>query len=221
MAWAGLIPIAYDMLRPKPGAPTINLPARPDRSAYINQILNNGFNPNNDLYKLAQESTMAKINQELAARGIMGSAATQAQSGTMAHLANNYVQNELNRQIAAMTMANNYDSGVMNDQMGVARMRSDQDWRSAGLDEQRGQAMVRNLGGLVDTYQRYNDKKDMNSRLDRWEAESNRRHDDMMRNYGQGTPAASGGTYYGAPSYYAPGGFNPYSTYQSMYFGGL
>ena len=192
MAWlAPLIPIAYDMMRPKQGAPQIHF-SRPDRSAYIDQLLKGGFDPQSALYKLASDRAMSAVDSSLAQRGIMGSAGEQMRAGTQTDLANKFLEGAFQRQLQAMNAVTNYDNGGLQ----VQNMNAEQDWRRAGLQEQRDRAMVGNLSGIGQVFtDKYYRDQERNDRLA--EQQSNR---DFYANVMNGTRASSGGTYYGQPS---------------------
>ncbi len=192
MAWiAPLIPIAYDMIRQKPGAPRLDTSNVPDRSAYIDQYLKGAFDPNSRLYQLAIQQANAQVNAELARRGIMGSAGEQLRSGNLTDLANKFLENEMARRGQALQVVGQMDRG----QMDMSRLRNEQGWAELGLQEQRQRDMIRNASGAIGSVYGYYDKQDELKRQADREAQAQKNFEMYI-----GARSPSGGTYYGSPT---------------------
>jgi hypothetical protein len=202
MAWAPIaaatIPIVYDMFRQKPGAPNLNFPGggvMPDRSAYVQQLLDSAYNPQSNLYQLAIDRARQNISRDLARRGILGSAGEDQRAAAMTMLGNRFLETETARRAQALQAANAYDSARAGNAINIGNMMNENAWRSAGLQEQRDQAMIRNIGGLAGAGANYFTKQDERAQLDAQRLQDQENFNRYMSAF-EGRQAQSGGTYY-------------------------
>jgi hypothetical protein len=108
-AGMSLLPMLASQFMPQPQMPkgpdysqAMAMLNTPQMSQARNAIMNNAFNPQNSLYQQASSQAMNGMNRQLAMRGMANSGmGLQAMSDQQSQLANNYYQNELNRQMQA------------------------------------------------------------------------------------------------------------------------
>lgn len=115
------LPYVLSAMQRRPDMPQYQPQAQlTDRSKYIDQILNAGFNPQADIYKQASDVVADRISREMGRQGLGGSSiASSSMSNALADLANKYLENELQRKTQALNTATTYDLNRANFQRGL------------------------------------------------------------------------------------------------------
>ena len=200
MAWwmvaAAAAPYVMSALQKKPSAPGAPaLQNTPDRTAYSNQILNAGFNPNDRTLLSASSVAEDAVNRVLARQGLGGSSiGGQLHSTTQADIANKWLENELNRKISALSAVNNADLariGVANQN---ARTMYDYEMGRYNMANQQNVGQVQGLAGMISAGANMYGQSQMQDRM----AETNRINEEYLKrisspSYGTPGPAAPGG----------------------------
>lgn len=108
---AAALPYVVSAMQGKPKRPQAPAQARlTNRDAQMNQIMDTAFNPNSNQYSLASEMAAEQVNRVLARSGMGGSSAgAQMQSNTQAQMAQAWLENQAQRQQAAMQTVTAYD----------------------------------------------------------------------------------------------------------------
>ena len=134
-AGAAAIPLLMSQFMPKPqvpGAPDYSqilaMYNTPQMSGARNQMLNDAFNPNANLYQLSSNQAMASMNRALAQRGLANTGfGVQALADQNTQLANSYQQNQLNRELQAYQAASgalNPIAGLMSNQQNAVNQNA-------------------------------------------------------------------------------------------------
>jgi hypothetical protein len=197
MAAAALAPVAMQLMMPKPkmpGAPdfsgAMNMVNAPELQRYRAMMLNNAFNPQANLNRIASEQAMAQINRAAAARGLGNSGmAMGAISQAQADIANKFLMSESERQRMAFAAASGQlsNAGQIASQQAQAGYQHAIDAYNAKVQGQ--QALVGGLSGALGTgisaYQ-YGQQMDLMKQM----ADQQRLQTFMMNNPGYQQPAA-------------------------------
>lgn len=120
------------------------------RPEYQNRILEGGFNPQSELYRLAGDRQAAQINRQMALRGMANSGtAIGAQNQAMTDLNNRFLENEQQRRIAAYNtvMAPEYQQANLN--QNSERHRADQRWAQYGVDSKARSDKIQGFGNMM------------------------------------------------------------------------
>lgn len=145
------LPYVLSAMQRRPDMPQYQPTAQlADRSQYIDQILNAGFNPNADIYKQASNVVADRVSREMGRQGLGGSSfASGAMSSALTDLANKYLENELQRKTQALSTATNYDMNQANFQRGLDE--SMYNAQMAGYQDrmQRQNAATQGMAGLA------------------------------------------------------------------------
>lgn len=212
MAWVpyalAAAPSIYSMMQGHPSAPGIpdySKFALPDRSGYQKQLLDSGFNPQSELYKIASQQAMGSVQNDLVNRGLGNSSyGNQAISSAQATLAQKFLENELQRRIAAFQAATGYDISNSNIQAGLAGKTYDARMGQYGNQIAQQQGDMRDLQGLAGLGMSAYGNSQANSRADAAALQAQQNYDNYMKAaYPQQAPT---GGYYQAPVYGRPGG---------------
>ena len=151
--WWEIASLAAGFLSDKPERESFSGPRRPDRSNELNQMMGDAFNPQSNLYRLAQEQYANNMQSQLARMGMSGSSlGIQAQQSGSANLANKFLENEMNRRRQAlMTEADYYNSENKNAQIRHSAGNTDY-----GYDLNDAGSVVRSIGNLGSTFRENN-----------------------------------------------------------------
>jgi len=107
------LPYVLSAMQDKPDRPEYRPPSGgqlPDRSGYLDEILQEGFSPQTELYEQATDVISDKIARQMGRRGLGSSSfASSAQSAALSDLANKYLENELKRKMDAVNTVTGYD----------------------------------------------------------------------------------------------------------------
>lgn len=157
MAWqayaaAAAAPVVLSALLPRPKQPDqrVRAPDMPDRSAYINQYLNNAFSQNTDLYKSAADRLAGQINQQMALRGLANSSMADAslRSG-LTDLNMRWMAEAAERERAALGLISQIDEANAARQMGINQANLAADWRQYEMANQNRQALIGGIGSVA------------------------------------------------------------------------
>jgi len=156
MWWAPLaaaaIPAAVGMFqkRPSMSGGMVAMPQMPDRTAYIDQMLQTSFDPNSEIYQIAAEQLRAKVNQQLAQLGLMNSSyGINASTSSQAELARKFIEDAANRQRQGLGLALDNDRAVAEMQMGINTRNADNAYRAYLDEDQRKRDLVMGVSGLA------------------------------------------------------------------------
>lgn len=154
---AGAVPMALGMMMPSPQMPrgpdysqAYALYNSPELTSARNQIYQGAFNdPNqNRLYQLASGQAMASMNRQLAARGIGNTGfGMGALNQTSTDLANNFYQNQLNRQQEAYKTMASMIPGMAN----ISMQQQNEGYQNSMAQYQ---AQVQNQGNFMNAINR-------------------------------------------------------------------
>lgn len=195
---AAAIPYVVSAMQKKPSMPGApNAVSLPDRSAYVNQLLDTAYNPNSSTWLLASKEAEDQVARALGRQGAMGSSVgNQTMSNVQTALAAKWLEDAVSRQEGALNTAIGYDRA----QAGQGSENS-RDAYNYAMDAYKNKvaentAQVQGISNLVNAgvgaynQQQYQD-----------------RYDALMAQYGR-APAA----YYGIPGYqtqnYMPAAYN-------------
>lgn len=169
----------------------------PDRSHYIDQLLESGFNPQSELYNIATERANEDITRRLAMMGMGGSSlGQQAQAMTQAALANKFLEGEMGRRQAALETARGFDALTA----GADAQRYQSDLAKYQSQVEGNQNLISGIAGLAGTGLGYLGQSQIADQMN-----LNRQ---MMRDYlfpkaapvpFGGGPSMSSGVYMGTP----------------------
>ena len=113
MAAAAALPTLLSQVnRPSaPSLPQINLP---DREPWARELLTNAYRTDTTMMDLSRAKLMEDINAQLAARGMGGSSQGMSmQSGALANLMNQWIENQVARQAQAYGAVKGGDMGAL------------------------------------------------------------------------------------------------------------
>ncbi len=110
---AAALPYIIGAMQKKPKSPPPpSQVVLPDRSAYMNQILQDGFNTNSTMYHNASDQVQEQVNRALARQGLVGSSGgAQAMVDSQNKVAQTFIDEKLRREQAAMGVVQGYDMG--------------------------------------------------------------------------------------------------------------
>lgn len=154
----------------------------PEMRKYREQMLNNAFNPQSDLFRTASDQAYAQANRAAASRGLGTSGAGLGfVQSAQTNLANKFLENETQRQIQAFNAATNSITGIANSMTGMANNQYDADMARWNAGQDRTAGIVGGLTGMaqagLSAYGRQNE-------MDRLER--------MMSNFANRTPGYGG-----------------------------
>jgi hypothetical protein len=197
MAAAAAAPYVMAALQKKPSAPGAPaLQAPPDRSAYSNQILSAGFNPNDRTLGSASSVAEDAVNRVLARQGLAGSSiGGQLHATTQADIANKWLENELNRKISALSTVNNIDLGRVNAMNQNAKAMYDYGMDRYNMQNQQNAGQIQGISGLMSMGANMYGQSQIADRL----AQNNEMNKNYLANMYAPQPS------YGTP---APGGYS-------------
>lgn len=204
MAAAAAAPYVMQALQGRPDSPSYRDPGLPtDRSKYINQMLDAGFNPNNELLLRASAQAEDRVNRILGRTGMGGSSiGGQVHALTQAELASKFLENQLDRQARALAPVLAYDNNIYNARAGNAQAQYQSAMDAYGMAAARNAGQINNLSGLVNAGLGYYQMNQADTYRQQQLAQNQQIIDMMRSNYGS--------PQYGVPGY-QPAAPNPYS----------
>jgi hypothetical protein len=209
-----MAPMVLDQLMPRPeypGGPSMAMPVMPDRTKYLNSVLETGFNPDSDLYRLAADEVGNQVRSQLARMGMGGSSyGLQAMGGAQMDLARKFAAEQFEKRLKALSMANGMDQFVAEMQMGVNRGNAMDAMNRFNYENERRNQMIGGVGNLAAAGSQYITQQQTRGDQLAWREQQQRNFDNLYGNKPQiGVP-------YGATP-----GYMPPFTYDSKYFGSL
>lgn len=156
----------------------------PEMRKYREQMLNNAFNPQSDLFRTASDQAYAQANRAAASRGLGTSGAGLGfVQSAQTNLANKFLENETQRQIQAYNAATNSITGIANSMTGMANNQYNADMARWQAQQDYNAGIAGGLGGIV------------RAGLSAYGTEvQNRNLANMMSNIASRTPGYGGGT---------------------------
>jgi len=148
---AAAVPYVIGALQKKPKKPSAPTPvALPDRSKYLDMILQSGFNTDSRMYDQASDQVRDQVNRALAQQGLAGSSVGAVASiEGQNRVAQSFIDEKLKRQQAAMAAVQTQDAMAANIQQGnsQAAYQYAQDAYNARLASQAG--VQQGMGQIV------------------------------------------------------------------------
>lgn len=207
MAAAVAAPYVAQMLQGKPKTPGYQDPGLPtDRSKYINQMLDAGFNPNSELLLRASAQAEDRVNRILGRSGLAGSSiGMQAHSLTQADLASKFLESQLDRQAKALAPVLAYDNNIYAARAGQAQQAYQSAMDAYGMAAARNAGQINNLSGLVNAGMGYYQMNQADSFRQQQLNQNQQIIDNMRANYGAPQYGVPGYSSSPGPQYPTPG----------------
>lgn len=190
---AAALPYVMASMQKKPKVPGGPAPVQlADRRGLDNQMIDMAFNPHNKAYEAASDKSMDQVNRALGRKGMLGSSiGMQMQGSHEAELANKWMEESGNRQIAAYNAITGHDrlaAGLEGDNSAAAYKYAMDMYKD---QTQRNTNQVQGVGNMVNAgVGAYN------------QSEAQKRYDHMI-GYNQPPPAPVQPSY-GVPGYLPP-----------------
>lgn len=151
MVAAAAAPYVMSAMQKKPKAPGApGAVQMPDRSQYINGMLDTAYNPNSEQWGMAADRAADQVNRILGRQGMAGSSVgMQAHQAAQAQIAQAWLADQAQRQAQAMQIVNQYDTGRGNLAAGQAAQQYNYANDAYNRANQANAAQVQGISNMV------------------------------------------------------------------------